>query len=225
MAAISQFPELKSLCLNDVLLRDEDARELRRLSALSSLTLTNCSYWGKPSAIPGVWNSLHTLTIQRSPLTPLRISQMVSLSNLPQLTVLNLSNYDLSDEDVREIQCLPSLRSLTLTNCTYSGHYSVISGELLSLHDLDLERSLLTPQTIEQLVKLRKLRNLRIRSTSSGEGQKVEEETMQRLHLALRECTIQVHDEQNRQLQHRHSFTQEAQWGEPERPNSSVNSF
>ena len=145
----------------------------------------------------------------------------------PELHNLNLSNFDLGDEDVRLLPRLSSLSSLNLMGCTFSGQSSVVSGELNSLRDIWIDRSLLTPQTIEQILKLRNLDNLRIRSSQPGEGQKVEEETMQKLHLALRECTIQVHDDQDRQLQFRHSFSTEEEWARepPERPDSSVNSL
>ncbi len=164
MQSLSVFPSsnLHSLVLDETAVTPAGIDFLSKLSNLTALHLNRCSL--DDSALQPL-GRLKDLTHLEIGSTEVRFDTEISDQSFSKLQHLNVNGSQITDDGLRRIAKLPSLRWLDLTRCRKFGNRIEALTECGTLEVLYLNLSDVNDAAIPHLMKLKSLRTLSLNAT------------------------------------------------------------
>ncbi|QEG20240.1 redoxin domain-containing protein [Mariniblastus fucicola] len=216
MKVFGQMRKLKKLLLRSCPVTDEGLKHLASCEDLETLSLNGSKVTGKGINSLLMLQNFKSLSLGAyDDGSPVNMEGMTKFGNLFQLEHLNLSGSGISDEDLKQIQRLTMLKSLTLdyTNVTDAG-LSALEGmkdleklrfyrkrgqlgdraaeELAKLPNLRKVTAHwnLTPAGIEQLTKMKKLESISLSDTVTDREMELIATMKGLKRLSLQNCPV-----------------------------------
>lgn len=153
---ILKFPNLRVLELGDTDVTDKGLellstnRSIRHLELHVGRNITN-------DGIKHIGKMTQLVSLDIGDSVAVTAGCLQHLSNLKNMTHLNMESVEVTNKDLKHLSALRSLLSLELSNCRLDDASAVELAKLTSLHNLDIGGSNITDKGLATLTKLKHL--------------------------------------------------------------------